>query len=87
MLVYLSDHAASQMVGGELLLHASPWVRWMRPAIVLTPIENRMLAFPCMDRSYHSVSRITSMAQPRNYIQVQISSSVDIWPRGRCPAS
>ena len=40
-----------------------------------------MVAFPCTNGSHHSVSKITSAAVPRNYIQVHISSSVDVWPR------
>jgi hypothetical protein len=83
MLVYICDQHAIQMVGGELVLHASPLARLFRPSTTVEPRENLMVAFPCMNRSYHSVSEITSMAQPRNYLQIQISSSVDIWPRTR----
>jgi hypothetical protein len=71
------------MAGGELLLHASPWMRWRRPAITIVPRQNLMVAFPCFNRSYHSVPKITAMTNPRNYIQVQISSSVDVWTRRR----
>jgi hypothetical protein len=42
-----------------------------------------MDAFRCFNRSYHSVPKITAMTNPRNYIQVQISSSVDVWTRWR----
>jgi hypothetical protein len=71
------------MTGGELVLHAPPWKRLWQPAVTVTPRENLMTAFPCSDRSYHSVRKITAASRPRNYIQVQISSSVSAWPRGR----
>jgi len=78
MLIYLCDHAENQMTGGELFLHADEEPH--HPASVhITPRHNLMVAFPCMRRSYHSVSEITSAARPRNYLQVIISSSVDIW--------
>ena len=83
MLLYFSDHTDDGMTGGELLLHASPWKRWLQPATAITPRENLMIAFPCSDRSHHSVAKIVAARHPRNYVQVQISSSVDAWPRGR----
>ena len=78
MLVYMCD----PMEGGELLLHAGAKQRWYgaRPKRV-APRHNLMVAFPCTSRSHHSVRPITSQSSPRNYIQVQISSSVDIWDR------
>ena len=78
MLIYMCDHEENKMVGGELFLHHgadSP------PVARITPQHNLMVAFPCTANSYHSVSEITSTRAPRNYIQVHISSSVDIWPR------
>ncbi len=78
MLIYLCDQDENHLEGGELFLHngaSSP------PETRITPRHNLMVAFPCTARSYHSVSRITAMATPRNYLQVHISSSVDIWPR------
>jgi hypothetical protein len=77
LLVYFCDHAENGMEGGELLLHgdAAP--------IRITPRHNLMVAFPCANNSHHSVPPIISAAAPRNYIQVHISSSVDIWPRER----
>lgn len=80
MLIYLCDHMEARMAGGELFLHSGPG---SAPVARVTPRHNLMVAFPCTARSYHSVSEITSMATPRNYIQVHISSSVDIWPRER----
>ncbi|HEY3041130.1 MAG TPA: 2OG-Fe(II) oxygenase [Pyrinomonadaceae bacterium] len=84
MLIYMSDHTESHMVGGELFLHSGPG-RQSERTVRITPRHNLMVAFPCTARSYHSVSKITSMALPRNYVQVHISSSVDIWPRDPVP--
>ena len=86
MLVYMCDHSENQMSGGELFLHTggSPQAK-LSPPTRITPRHNLMVAFPCTARSYHSVSAITSMAIPRNYIQVHISSSVDVWPREPIP--
>jgi 2OG-Fe(II) oxygenase superfamily len=82
MLVYMCDHTENQMTGGELFLHTAEQPQPSHPSPKrITPRHNLMVAFPCMERSYHSVSKITSTAAPRNYIQVHISSSVDIWPR------
>ena len=76
MLIYLSDSTEIQMQGGDLLLHAGAVGS---PVTRVTPQHNRMVCFPCMSRSYHSVTPITSLIAPRNYIQVHISSSVDAW--------
>lgn len=80
MLIYLSDNRENQITGGELFLHSGqPQQAHEHAPLCITPQHNLMVAFPCMRRSFHSVSEITSMNSPRNYIQVQISSSVDIW--------
>jgi GT2 family glycosyltransferase len=79
MLIYLCDHTENRMEGGELLLHAAQQSLAGERPLRITPRHNRMVVFPCLSRSHHSVSEITSLAAPRNYIQVQISSSVDIW--------
>jgi 2OG-Fe(II) oxygenase superfamily len=78
MLIYMCDHTENRMVGGELFFHSSAA---SKPQTRISPRHNLMVAFPCTARSYHSVSAITSMAAPRNYLQIHISSSVDIWPR------
>jgi hypothetical protein len=76
MLVYFCD----PMEGGELLLHTGPKQRWyVAPPTRVAPRHNLMVAFPCSARSHHSVSPVASPDAARNYIQVQISSSVDIW--------
>lgn len=84
LLIYMCDQTENQMAGGELFLHRGSDSQSERSTCI-TPRHNLMVAFPCTARSYHSVSRITSMALPRNYIQVHISSSVDIWPREATP--
>jgi hypothetical protein len=86
MLVYMCDHTENQIVGGELFLHGAKRPQPSQGAPTrITPRHNLMVAFPCTRRSYHSVSAITSMVVPRNYIQVHISSSVDVWPREAIP--
>lgn len=86
MLVYMCDHDENEMIGGELFLHQGKRQEAHDAASTrVTPRHNLMVAFPCTASSYHSVSPITSMARPRNYIQVHISSSVDIWPREAVP--
>jgi len=79
MLIYLCDQKENQMQGGELLLHNAAHT----PVKRINPQHDLMVAFPCTGSSYHSVTPITSLAAPRNYVQVHISSSVDIWdPQG-----
>jgi hypothetical protein len=76
MLLYFCD----TLEGGELLLHAGPKQRWYgAPPTRVAPRHNLMVAFPCSARSHHSVSPVATRDAARNYIQVQISSSVDIW--------
>ena len=84
MLIYMSDHTERQIVGGELFLHSGTQWRSIETKRI-TPRHNLMVAFPCTARSYQSVSEIKSMASPRNYVQVHISSSVDVWPREAIP--
>lgn len=79
MLIYFCDHAESEMIGGELFLHGRD-SRGRTPTRI-APRHNLMVAFPCTNGSQHSVPKITSASAPRNYVQVHISSSVDIWPR------
>jgi GT2 family glycosyltransferase/exopolysaccharide biosynthesis predicted pyruvyltransferase EpsI len=80
MLIYLCDHTENQIKGGELFLHAASPPQ-LGETLRITPRHNAMVLFPCMPTSYHSVSEITSYAVPRNYLQVHISSSVDLWAR------
>ncbi len=87
MLIYMCDHTENQMVGGELFLHGVDERHTRRTPTRIAPRHNLMVAFPCTNGSHHSVSKITSTAAPRNYIQVHISSSVDVWPREAAPRS
>ena len=83
MLIYFCDHEENRMHGGELLLHDGPEERWNGgQATRIAPRPNLMAAFPCWSRAFHSVAPITAQAAPRNYLQVHISSSVDIWDEG-----
>lgn len=83
MLIYFCDHSESGMVGGELFLHGREASG--RAPVRVAPRHNLMVAFPCTNNSQHSVAKITSAASPRNYVQVHISGSVDLWPRDPAP--
>ena len=85
MLIYMCDHTENRMVGGELFLHGAG-ARPRTPTRI-APRHNLMVAFSCTNGSHHSVAKISSTAAPRNYIQVHISSSVDVWPREEAPRS
>ncbi|PYS92571.1 MAG: hypothetical protein DMF64_08760 [Acidobacteria bacterium] len=85
MLIYMCDHTENWMVGGELFLHGADAHIHHRVPTRIAPRHNLMVAFPCMNGSHHSVSKITATSAPRNYIQVHISSSVDVWPREETP--
>jgi hypothetical protein len=80
LLLYFCDEEENGIEGGELLLHYRGWKR-LHPSLKITPRHNLMVAFPCGPASHHSVPRIRAMRQPRNYLQVHISSSVDAWKR------
>ena len=84
MLIYLCDADENEMAGGELFLHSGKSSS-SDSTFRVTPRHNLMVAFPCGPNSYHSVSAITAQREPRNYVQVHISSSVDIWPRPAVP--
>jgi hypothetical protein len=81
MLIYFSDADEIAMQGGDLLLHGAPDTEPLR----LRPRENRMVAFACTPRSFHSVSPIVSQAKPRNFVQVLLSSSADLWSSAQWP--
>ena len=78
MLIYFCDQG--DMDGGELVLHGTR-LRVLRPEMArVRPEPNLMAAFACSPVSYHSVPVIKSQVSPRNFVQIQISSSVDAWP-------
>jgi hypothetical protein len=88
MLVYMCDHTETHMHGGELLLRGGDARHARHQAQErIEPRHNLMVAFPCTNGSHHSVPKITSTKSPRNYIQVHISSSVDVWQREETPRS
>ena len=76
LLIYFCDADENQMVGGDLLLHERSDGA---PVEVVRPRHNRMAMFPCHNGSWHSVAPIVSQVRPRNFIQVTVSSSVDLW--------
>jgi hypothetical protein len=81
MLIYFCDSHESGREGGDLVLHGST-LGFLHPAVDrVTPKKNLMGAFACSPDSYHSVPEIKSQSSPRNFIQIQISSSVDAWPK------
>lgn len=78
MLIYLCDGDEDTMVGGDLILHGADG-----QSVTVRPRHNRMVLFPCVNASLHSVSRIESQRAPRNYVQLTVSSSVDLWDTER----
>lgn len=74
MLIYFCDSDENQMVGGDLVLHGAAGER-----VVVKPRHNRMVLFPCNNASLHSVPAVTAQTKPRNFVQITISSSVDLW--------
>ncbi|SHN08671.1 2OG-Fe(II) oxygenase [Rhizobacter sp. OV335] len=74
MLLYFTESEPSEADGGNLLLHGA---RGATATIV--PRANRLVMFPCNNASWHSVSPIVRQRHPRNFLQVTLSSSVDLW--------
>lgn len=74
MLIYMCDGDESEMVGGDLVLYGADG-----ETVAIRPRHNRMVLFPCVNASLHAVSRIVSQKAPRNFVQLTISSSVDLW--------
>jgi hypothetical protein len=76
LLIYFCDADEIRMEGGDLCLHAGDG----GPAAeVIRPRHNRMAMFACNNASWHSVSPITAQAGPRNFVQISLSSSIDLW--------
>ncbi len=80
MLIYFSDAEANAMDGGDLVLHRKQksWTSW--GDVVVRPGHNRMIAFACHNKSWHSVPPTASQTASRNFLQITVSSSVDAWP-------
>jgi hypothetical protein len=77
LLLYFCDADEADMHGGDLILHGAG-----REKIVIRPRHNRMVAFPCAATSVHSVTAIRRQSAPRNFVQVILSSSTDLWDGG-----
>ncbi len=74
LLFYLCDADEAGMKGGDLVLHGPG-----RETATVRPRHNRMVMFPCAAGSVHSVTPILRQSAPRNFVQVTVSSSVDLW--------
>lgn len=74
-LIYMSDADECAMTGGELVLNRADG----SCAVAIAPKHNRMVMFPCTATSLHSVPTITGQNAPRNFVQVTVSSSADLW--------
>jgi hypothetical protein len=84
MLIYFTDAEQTGADGGDLILHHTDGTVVSK----VVPKANRLVMFPCHNRSWHSVSTIVSQRQPRNFLQVTLSSSVDLWhPLPKGPAA
>ncbi len=75
LLLYFCDADEIGMVGGDLQLHDAKGdvVKTVRAR------RNRAAMFPCYNQSWHSVSPITQTVRPRQFVQLTLSSSVDLW--------
>lgn len=80
MLIYFCDADEARMLGGSLVLQPNALGLPRRERKVITPRHNRMVIFPCSESSFHSVPPILFATQDRCYVQIHISSSVDLWP-------
>lgn len=74
MLIYFCDADEAGMKGGDLVLHGS-----RGEAVMVRPRHNRMAMFPCAAGSLHSVTPIRRQSAPRNFVQVILSSTADLW--------
>jgi hypothetical protein len=77
MLIYMCDAEECGLEGGELVLHEADGTA----AKTIVPRHNRMVMFPCTPTSFHSVRTIVAQKAPRNFVQVTVSSSMDLWKR------
>ncbi len=81
LLIYFSDSDQSGRDGGELVLNERVLGLFPKEAVRIRPQRNLMAGFACSPVSYHSVPKILIQSKPRNFVQIQVSSSVDVWPR------
>lgn len=81
VLIYFCDSHESGRDGGDLVLHRDH-LRVYRPeGARIRPQRNLAAGFACSPISHHSVPRIESQSSPRNFVQIQLSSTVDAWRR------
>ncbi len=80
VLVYFCDAVENAMVGGDLVLLSAEVLHGFRQRRVVRPAHNRMAAFACSNESFHEVPRIVQQSRPRNFVQITLSSSYDLWP-------
>jgi hypothetical protein len=79
--IYSCDSHESGREGGDLVLHRN-YLRVLLPeAARIRPQRNLIAGFACRPVSLHLVPDILSQSSPRNFLQVQLSSQVDAWPR------
>jgi hypothetical protein len=78
LLLYFCDAEENRMQGGTLRLHGNLDNRDGLDKVI-TPRNNLMVAFPCAPWSFHSVDLIRYQEAPRRFVQITISSSIDIW--------
>jgi len=77
LLLYFCDADEIGMVGGDLQLHDAK----RQVVQSVRSRRNRAAMFPCYNQSWHSVSPITHTDRPRQFIQLTLSSSVDLWEK------
>lgn len=80
LLIYFCDAEENAMAGGDLVLHGAG-----DETLAVRPKHNRMVVFPCNEASVHSVSPIRRQRAPRNFVQVTVSSTRDLWQGGAGP--
>lgn len=74
MLIYFCDNDEDRRIGGELVLHGA-----RTETRVVKPRHNRMAMFPCYNGSLHSVPAVIAQERHRNFVQITVSSSIDLW--------
>ena len=78
LLMYFCDYDEIELQGGVLKIHSDA-SGTESDTITVEPRDNRAVLFICCARSFHSVPKIVYMKSPRNYVQIHVSSSTDVW--------
>jgi 2OG-Fe(II) oxygenase superfamily len=79
LLIYFSDSDRSGRSGGELVLHERHLGFLNVAKTKIEPRRNLMVGFACTPVSFHSVPTILQQSTPRNFVQIQLSSSTNVW--------